>query len=89
MNFQSGPLQDGHFQSRISGLSKKAGVPHIIKFSGKESTIGYEAKKFRFTRMHEEIEKYLERSGLAWSHPSAEPIHAGISTGSSKYRRKR
>ncbi len=24
--------------------------------------------KFRFTRMHEEIQDYLERSGLAWTH---------------------
>jgi uncharacterized protein YbjT (DUF2867 family) len=55
-------------QCTFIDAAKKAGVPHIIKFSGKESNIGYEAKNFRFTRMHEEIEKYLERSGLAWTH---------------------
>jgi uncharacterized protein YbjT (DUF2867 family) len=48
--------------------AKKAGVRHIVKFSGKESNIGYDAKSFRFTRMHEEIERYLERSGVSWTH---------------------
>jgi uncharacterized protein YbjT (DUF2867 family) len=47
---------------------KKARVRHIIKFSGAESGIGFDPKKFRFTRMHEEIEDYLEGSGLAWTH---------------------
>lgn len=47
---------------------KDAGIRHIVKFSGKESGIGFDRSKFRFTRMHEEIELYLERSGLAWTH---------------------
>src|SRR5262249_22320558 len=47
---------------------KAAGVAHVVKFSGKESGIGFEANKFRFTRMHEEAERYLEQSGLAWTH---------------------
>src|SRR5262249_47192994 len=36
--------------------------------SGKESSIGFDANKFLFTRMHEEIERYLEQSGLGWTH---------------------
>jgi uncharacterized protein YbjT (DUF2867 family) len=40
----------------------------VVKFSGKESGIGFDAKNFRFTRMHEEIERYLETCGLAWTH---------------------
>jgi uncharacterized protein YbjT (DUF2867 family) len=45
---------------------KAAGVGHIVKFSGAEA--GFDPMKFRFTRMHEEIEDYLEQSGLAWTH---------------------
>ncbi len=45
---------------------KRAGVAHVVKFSGAES--GFDPAKFRFTRMHEEIEDYLEQPGLAWTH---------------------
>jgi uncharacterized protein YbjT (DUF2867 family) len=45
---------------------KKAGVDYIVKFSGEES--GIDREKFPFTRMHDEIEGYLESSGLAWTH---------------------
>jgi uncharacterized protein YbjT (DUF2867 family) len=47
---------------------KAVGVAHVVKFSGKESGIGFDAKNFRFTRMHEEIERYLEACGPAWTH---------------------
>ena len=47
---------------------KKAGIKHVVKFSGAESGIGFDPGKFRFVRMHEEIDRYLERSGLAWTH---------------------
>jgi uncharacterized protein YbjT (DUF2867 family) len=46
---------------------QRAGVSHIIKFSGSESGIGFDPTRFRFTRMHEEIERYLSRSGLVWT----------------------
>src|SRR5262249_22466119 len=55
-------------QCTFVDAAKKAGVQHIVKFSGKESGVGFDAKRFRFTRMHEEIETYLEGSGLAWTH---------------------
>jgi uncharacterized protein YbjT (DUF2867 family) len=55
-------------QCRFIDACKAAGVAHVVKFSGKESGIGFDPKKFRFTRMHEEIERYLEDSGLAWTH---------------------
>jgi uncharacterized protein YbjT (DUF2867 family) len=45
---------------------KRAGVEHVVKFSGAES--GFDPSKFRFTHMHEESEDYLEQSGLAWTH---------------------
>jgi nucleoside-diphosphate-sugar epimerase len=46
---------------------RAAGVRHVVKFSGAESSIGYDPRKFRFTRMHEDVERYLEGSGLAWT----------------------
>ena len=55
-------------QCTFIDAAKRAGVRHVVKFSGKESGAGFDAKRFRFTRMHEEIETYLERSGLAWTH---------------------
>jgi uncharacterized protein YbjT (DUF2867 family) len=55
-------------QCTFIDASKKAGVRHIVKFSGAESGIGFDPKAFRFTRMHEQIERYLEGSGLAWTH---------------------
>jgi uncharacterized protein YbjT (DUF2867 family) len=45
---------------------KRADVKHIVKFSGAES--GVDRQKFRFTRMHDEIEFYLESSALEWTH---------------------
>lgn len=45
--------------------SKSAGVRHIIKFSGRDAR---PETRFPFGRMHWEIEQYLERSGLAWTH---------------------
>ncbi|HJZ77121.1 MAG TPA: SDR family oxidoreductase, partial [Vicinamibacterales bacterium] len=55
-------------QCRFVDACKAAGVAHLVKFSGKESNVGFDAKKFLFTRMHEEIERHLEGSGLAWTH---------------------
>jgi uncharacterized protein YbjT (DUF2867 family) len=55
-------------QCAFIDASRNAGVRHIIKFSGAESGIGFDPEKFRFTRMHEQIERYLEGSGLAWTH---------------------
>jgi len=55
-------------QCTFIDAAKKAGVLHIAKFSGAESGIGFNANNFRYTRMHEEIERYLEASGVAWTH---------------------
>jgi uncharacterized protein YbjT (DUF2867 family) len=48
--------------------AKAAGVPYIVKFSGEESGVGFDPGNFRGTREHMEIERYLEASGLAWTH---------------------
>lgn len=52
-------------QCAFIDAAKKAGVRHIVKFSGLNSALD---SPFLFTRMHAQIERYLERSGLAWTH---------------------
>jgi uncharacterized protein YbjT (DUF2867 family) len=49
-------------------VCKEAGVRHLVKFSGKESGIGFNPNRFLSTWEHEHIEDYLEHSGLAWTH---------------------
>jgi uncharacterized protein YbjT (DUF2867 family) len=46
---------------------KQAGVHHVIKFSGEEAQHGFDPRQFRFTHEHEQIEDYLESSGLQWT----------------------
>jgi uncharacterized protein YbjT (DUF2867 family) len=53
-------------QCNFIDASKRAGISHVVKFSGAEA--GFDPSKFRFTRMHEQIEDYLEQSKLAWTH---------------------
>jgi uncharacterized protein YbjT (DUF2867 family) len=55
-------------QCTFIDAAKAAGVPHIVKYSGKESGVGFDPDSFRGTREHLEIERYLEASGLAWTH---------------------
>lgn len=55
-------------QCAFIDVCKRAGVEYVVKLSGKESSIGFDPQRFRFTRMHEEIERYLEYSGLGWTH---------------------
>jgi uncharacterized protein YbjT (DUF2867 family) len=55
-------------QCRFIDAAKAHGVERIVKLSGAESGIGFDSTKFRFTRMHEEIERHLEASGLCWTH---------------------
>jgi len=54
-------------QCTFIAAAERAGVNHIVKFSGQESGIGFDPYKFRFTRNHEQIQKYLESSGMAWT----------------------
>lgn len=55
-------------QTTFIDACKAMGVASVVKFSGRESGVGFDAAAFPFTRMHEEIEDYLENSGLAWAH---------------------
>jgi uncharacterized protein YbjT (DUF2867 family) len=54
-------------QATFIDAAKKAGVGHIVKFSGKESTDGFDPEKFRSTRSHEQIQRYLIASGTPWT----------------------
>jgi uncharacterized protein YbjT (DUF2867 family) len=55
-------------QISFINAARAAGVPHIVKFSGREAGVGFDQEVFRGTRWHGRIERYLERSGLAWTH---------------------
>jgi uncharacterized protein YbjT (DUF2867 family) len=52
-------------QSNLIEAARKAGVKHVVKLSGIKPT---QDSSFRFARMHGEIEKRLEASGMAFTH---------------------
>jgi uncharacterized protein YbjT (DUF2867 family) len=52
-------------QCTFIDAAKRAGVQHIVKFSGRGC---WNDSGFRFARMHADVERYLEGSGLAWTH---------------------
>jgi uncharacterized protein YbjT (DUF2867 family) len=52
-------------QSSFIDAARKAGVKHIVKLSGIIPELN---SPFRFARMHAEIEKRLEDSGMAFTH---------------------
>jgi uncharacterized protein YbjT (DUF2867 family) len=54
-------------QCTFIDAASKAGVGHIVKFSGKESADGFEPEKFRSTRSHEQIQRYLIAAGTPWT----------------------
>src|SRR5580704_16092587 len=52
-------------QSNFIAAAKSAGVKHVVKLSGIMPELD---SPFRFARMHGEIERRLEASGLAFTH---------------------
>src|SRR6266404_3955985 len=52
-------------QSNFINAARKAGVKHVVKLSGIMPELD---SGFRFARMHGEIEKRLEASGMAFTH---------------------
>lgn len=46
---------------------KRFGVRHIVKFCGEDSCVGFDNSKFRSTRSHDQIERYLWASGMPWT----------------------
>jgi uncharacterized protein YbjT (DUF2867 family) len=55
-------------QCTFIDAAKTAGVRHIVKLSGKESGTTFNPNNFRGTREHLQIERYLEASGVQWTH---------------------
>jgi uncharacterized protein YbjT (DUF2867 family) len=62
-------------QCMFIDAAQRAGVRHIVKFSGRGC---WADSGFRFARMHAQVEQHLERSGLAWT--MLRPSHAGRAT---------
>lgn len=54
-------------QATFIDAAKKAGAGHIVKFSGEDSARGFNSEKFRSTRSHEQIQRYLMASGVPWT----------------------
>lgn len=64
----------GQVQTAFIDAAARAGVGHVVKLSG---IIPDPGSPFRFARMHAEIERHLEASGLAFTHLRAgEFMHA-------------
>src|SRR5215468_11724692 len=55
-------------QRTFVDTARASGVRRVVKFSGQESGIDFDARAFPFTRMHDEIESHIEHSGLRWTH---------------------
>ena len=59
-------------QCTVIDAAKNSSVRHIVKFSGLSAAdMG---SPFIFGSMHAEIESYLERSGLPWTHLRPSPF---------------
>jgi uncharacterized protein YbjT (DUF2867 family) len=54
-------------QQTFIDVAKANGVPHVIKFSGADSGVGFLSHKFIAQKEHEDIEDYLINSGVNWS----------------------
>lgn len=52
-------------QNNFIDAARKAGVKHVVKLSGIMPELD---SAFRFARMHGEVEKHLEASGMAFTH---------------------
>jgi uncharacterized protein YbjT (DUF2867 family) len=55
-------------QGNFVRAAKRAGVRHVVKFSGAWSMGGADLREWSFARWHAEAEKILEDSGLAFTH---------------------
>jgi uncharacterized protein YbjT (DUF2867 family) len=53
-------------------VAVRAGVHHLVKLAGGDNQPGFDPERFRSTRSHRQIQRYLEASGLSWTtlHPS-------------------
>lgn len=54
-------------QCTFIDAAKQAGVAHLVKFSGDDHIAGWDSERFRSTRSHEQIQRYLMASGMPWT----------------------
>jgi uncharacterized protein YbjT (DUF2867 family) len=54
-------------QCTFIDAANRAGVAHVVKFSGQDSIDGFDPEKFRSARSHEQIQRYLAGSGMSWT----------------------
>lgn len=54
-------------QQSFTDAAKKAGVAHVIKYSGADSGIGFNSQNFIAQKEHENAEDNLVHSGLQWT----------------------
>lgn len=54
-------------QATFIDAALAAGVSQIVKFSGEDSIEGFDAERFRSTRSHEQIQRYLTAVTPAWT----------------------
>lgn len=65
MLISSSAPDTGQAQTTFIDAAARAGVGHIVKLSGIMPALD---SPFRFARMHAEIERHLERSGVGFTH---------------------
>jgi uncharacterized protein YbjT (DUF2867 family) len=54
-------------QATFIDAAVRAGVRHLIKLSGDDGQPGFDPERFRSTRSHQQIQRYLKASGLPWT----------------------
>jgi uncharacterized protein YbjT (DUF2867 family) len=54
-------------QCTFIDAANRAGVAHVVKFSGQDSIDGFDREKFRSARNHEQVQRYLVGCGMSWT----------------------
>lgn len=54
-------------QATFIDAARRAGVRHLVKLSGDDAQPGFDPERFRSSRSHEQIQRYLAASGLVWT----------------------
>src|SRR4051812_9313757 len=54
-------------QCTFIDAARAAGVRHVLKFSGEDSVTGFDPERFRSTRSHEQVQRYLRAAGPEWT----------------------
>jgi len=74
----SDPRDGGKPQCTFIDACKKAGIKHVVKFSGAESGISFDPGKFPF-RAHARRNRTIpQRSGARVDALAPKPVHAGV-----------